>query len=82
MKLNIPKIVFEPSVRFSGITTISSDSYSISKMAAEYFIGLGFSNFAYCGFGNLPGRMEDWWHIRRFWSQIKTFAFFNNFQQA
>jgi LacI family transcriptional regulator len=54
LKLKIPKTVFETTCEdFPGIATISTDSYSISKMAADYFIGLGFRNFAFCGVENL-----------------------------
>jgi LacI family transcriptional regulator len=78
LKLDIPKIVFGSKQEiFPGIVTITSDCYGISKMAAEHFIGLGFRNFAYCGFGNLPwskARQDAYEEILR---QNKNFHFFN-----
>ena len=49
-----------------GSSTIVTDSQSIGKLAAEYFIGLGFQNFAYCGFKGLD------WSLKRFCSYNKT----------
>ena len=46
MGLRIPKIISDTkNENFPEITTLTSDCYSISKTAAEYFIGLGFVNF-------------------------------------
>jgi LacI family transcriptional regulator len=77
MKLNIPKTVFATTCEsFPGIATISTDSYGISKMAADYFIGLGFRNFAYCGFGNLPwsqGRRDAY---KKILAENKDFRYF------
>ncbi len=77
LKLNIPKTVFATTCEsFPGISTISTDSYSISKMAADYFIGRGFRNFAFCGFGNLPwskGRRDAYEKIL---AENKDFHFF------
>ena len=33
----------------SGIPIFVSDNFAIAKMAAEYFLSRGFTNFAYCG---------------------------------
>jgi LacI family transcriptional regulator len=67
LKLKIPKIIFGSRREvYPGVPIISSDSYGISKMAADYFIGLGFRNFAYCGFNNIPwskGRFEAYREI-------------------
>lgn len=49
-----------------GSSTIVTDSQSVGKMAAEYFIGLGFQNFAYCGFERLN------WSVKRFCSYSQT----------
>jgi LacI family transcriptional regulator len=77
LKLNISKTVFATTCEaFPGISTISTDSYGISKMAADYFIGHGFRNFAYCGFGNLPwsqGRCDAY---RKILAKNKDFRFF------
>ena len=49
-----------------GVSTIVTDSQAIGKMAAEYFLGLGFKNFAFCGFEGLD------WSSKRFCSYQKT----------
>jgi LacI family transcriptional regulator len=78
LSLDIPKIVFESKHQyFPGITTINSDFNGISEMAAEYFIGLGFKNFAYCGFFNIPWSMARFQAYERILKSNKDFRFFN-----
>ncbi len=51
LRLKKPKVVYdtqqEVMAKTSSIVTASLD---IGQMAAEYFVGLGFRHFAYCGF--------------------------------
>ncbi|AQQ08988.1 Xylose operon regulatory protein [Sedimentisphaera cyanobacteriorum] len=46
-----------------GTSTIMTNSQNIGQMAADYFTGLGFYNFAYCGFSEFE------------WSQKRLQAF-------
>jgi LacI family transcriptional regulator len=74
LNIKIPKILFDSNQEaFPGTTSISSDNYTIGKIAAEYFIGLGFSNFSYCGFSNL------YWSNIRFLSYKKALELKNIF---
>ncbi|MFC1780766.1 substrate-binding domain-containing protein [Planctomycetota bacterium] len=45
-------------------------------MAAEYFIGLGFINFAYCGFSNLLWSKERFEAYQEILNSYKNFRFF------
>ena len=61
LKLNVPKLVSDTILEVvPGSTSIYTDSDKIGKKAAEYFIGLGFTNFAFCGFDDIP------WSNKRF----------------
>lgn len=54
MAMEIPKVINDTQRELvSGSSTIVTDSLAIGKMAAEYFLDLGFKNFAYCGFRGL-----------------------------
>ncbi len=54
MTMDIPKVINDTQRELiPGSSTIVTDSYAIGKMAAEYFLDLGFYNFAYCGFRGL-----------------------------
>jgi LacI family transcriptional regulator len=52
--------------RENRIPLVKTECESISKLAAEHLIGLGYKNFGYCGFNNL-----DW--------SIERFNFFDQF---
>ncbi len=52
--INVPKVVNDTQREIiPGTSTIVTDSYEIGESAAEYFLNLGFENFAYCGFGDI-----------------------------
>ncbi len=54
IRLNIPKILHDARCdKIPGASTMYTDSLSTGKMAAEYFLSLGFKNFAFCGFDGL-----------------------------
>ncbi len=59
LKLNIPIIV---SIRYEkvveGVPNILSDSNEIGKIAVEYFRNKGFTQFAFCGFEDMPWSKE------------------------
>jgi len=44
---------YRPQLPISGWYSISSDSNTIGKLAAEHLLDRGFTNFAYCGFDHL-----------------------------
>jgi LacI family transcriptional regulator len=52
-KLKIPKIIHSTQQEVPDVSTIYTNSKKIGQFAAEYFINLGFTNFAYCGFPDL-----------------------------
>ena len=54
LKINKPKVVNDTQRELIPFTsTIITDSKEVGKVAAEYFLGLGFKHFAYCGFEQL-----------------------------
>ena len=55
LRLNVPKLVSDTYLEVvSGSTSIFTDSAKIGQKAADYFVGLGFTNFAFCGFDDIP----------------------------
>lgn len=61
MAASIPKVAhYSHKEDIAGACSIITNSDKIGKMVADYFLSLGFRNFAYCGFHNLP------WSDRRF----------------
>lgn len=67
LKSEKPKVINDTQREsIPGCSTIVTDSPAIGNMSAHYFLGLGFRNFAYCGFRGLP------WSQKRFISYEKT----------
>ena len=63
-ELNVPKIVFNTKKEIvPNASNIYTNCDEIGRIASEYFINLGYKNFAYCGFKNLP------------WSRKRSTAF-------
>ncbi|HOL31244.1 MAG TPA: DNA-binding transcriptional regulator [Anaerohalosphaeraceae bacterium] len=58
--LQIPKIISDTKLENPGVSTIYTNSEKTGRIAAEYFLELGFKHFAYCGFEGLA------WSERRF----------------
>lgn len=54
----------------NGIATVRTDSQAAGRIAAEYFLGLGLRNFAYCGVPN------------KNWSQKRKESFRQRIRQA
>jgi LacI family transcriptional regulator len=53
LESDIPKVINDSKKELiPGVSTIVTDSYKIGKLAAIYFLDIGFKNFAYCGFNN------------------------------
>jgi LacI family transcriptional regulator len=78
LNLNISKTVFlTTGESFPGMITICTDSNGISQMAAEYFIGLGFKNFAFCGFNKLSWSNRRLDVYRKILSENNDFNFFH-----
>ena len=60
LKVDKPKVINDTQRELiPNTSSIMTDSEAIGGMAAEYFIGLGFKNFAFSGFHGLP-----WSHKR------------------
>ncbi len=54
LKINKPKIIhYTPKERIPGASLIVTSSSKIGKTAADYFVSLGFKNYAFCGFKNM-----------------------------
>jgi len=54
LKIRKPKIIhYTPKEMIAGTSLIVTSSSKIGSMAADYFISLGFENYAYCGFNNI-----------------------------
>ena len=67
LKIAKPKVVSDTRrERIPGCSTIVTDSCAIGRMAANYFFGLGYRHFAYCGFQGLE------WSRQRFESYAKS----------
>lgn len=64
LNLNIPKIINDTKYENPGASVIYTNSEKTGEMAVNYFIGLGFKHFAFCGFDGLA------WSDRR----CKTFS--------
>jgi LacI family transcriptional regulator len=61
MRLKIPKVLHDARCdKIPGASTMYTDSISTGRMAADYFIALGFKNYAFCGFDGLV------WSNKRF----------------
>jgi LacI family transcriptional regulator len=53
IKLRIPTILVQHDSSYSkDLPVVTTDSFSIAKMASEHFIERGLRNFAFCGFDN------------------------------
>ncbi|AQT69137.1 Xylose operon regulatory protein [Anaerohalosphaera lusitana] len=55
----------------AGATSIVTNSDLIGRMAADYFYSLGFRNFAYCGFDNIPWSEK---RLRSYESQVSSYG--------
>ena len=54
LQIDRPKVINDTQRELiPGTSSIMTDSEAIGRLAAEYFIGLGFQNFAFCGFRGL-----------------------------
>jgi len=53
LDLGIPTIVLDVNKEIENLLNIVTDEQNIGRMAAEYFIGRGFREFAFCGFANM-----------------------------
>jgi|FrelakmetLWP11LW_1041352.scaffolds.fasta_scaffold02699_4 LacI family transcriptional regulator len=67
LKIKKPKIIHHtPKELLPGNSLIVTNSLKIGEMAAEYFVSLGFNNYAYCGFKNIA------WSDERYCSYEQT----------
>ncbi len=54
LNINKPKVINDTQRELIPFTsTIITDSKEVGRVAADYFLGLGFKHFAYCGFDQL-----------------------------
>jgi len=53
LELGIPTAVIGIEEEVPSVINIVTDNVPVGEMAAEYLIGLGFSNFAFCGFDDM-----------------------------
>ncbi len=64
LSMGLPAIVSStPKEPIPNIPNIVSNHKAIGQMAAKYFLDQGFTNFAYCGFENIP------------WSKVRCDSF-------
>ncbi|ARN55815.1 XylR family transcriptional regulator [Sedimentisphaera salicampi] len=61
----------------AGTSTIMTNSKNIGQMAADYFTGLGFYNFAYCGFSEFEWSQKRLQAFRRSLEHTKINSFYN-----
>jgi len=55
LALGLPTIVSPLTERFiPGVPSIYTDCFAIAKLGAEYFLKMGFRNFAFCGYYHKP----------------------------
>lgn len=59
LEMNLPTALIGIKEEIPGVANIITDNVPIGRMAAEYLLGLGFRNFAYCGYDDL-----QWSRIR------------------
>ena len=65
-----PKIVhYTPKERMPGTSLIVTSSSRIGELAANYFMSLGFKNYAYCGFKNI------------IWSDLRRTSYYQTLSQ-
>ena len=68
--IDVPKVINDTKRELiPGSSTIIVESQKTGKMAAEYFLGLGFKNFAYSGFRGLA------------WSQKRSCGYANTLKE-
>lgn len=53
LNLKIPKIIDDTKSESPADSTLYTNSDRIGSLAAQYFLGLGFNHFAFCGFEGL-----------------------------
>ncbi len=66
----LPTIVTDLRTEFSGSPIIKTDDVAIGKMAAKHLLGLGFRQFAFCGFDTM------------FWSRDRCDGFADSIKKA
>ena len=76
LQLKIPKIIHNTQKERPKISKLYTNSEKIGQLAAQYFIGLGFKNFAFCGFKRLAWSDT---RFRKFASCLKESGFDNIF---
>ena len=61
MNIDVPKVINDTfQEQIPNASSIVTDSIKIGETAAEYFLGLGYTNFGFCGFKEFP------WSKKRF----------------
>jgi LacI family transcriptional regulator len=64
--LNIPIVIQNNKKRIPGVVNLTGDYMALGAMAAEYFMGMGYENFAYYGTGRTVWSRERYeGYIRR-----------------
>jgi LacI family transcriptional regulator len=53
-RMRVPAVDLYPEDKTEGIPGVASDPELLVRMAVDHFRERGFSNFAYCGFSNVP----------------------------
>lgn len=60
LELNVPKIIHDTKSENPDVSTLYTNSERTGELAAQYFVSLGYNNFAFCGFEGLA------WSQRRY----------------
>ena len=81
MNLKIPKVINDTFREIiPHASSIVTDSIMIGRFAAEYFLGLGYTNFGFCGFREFPWSKKRFEGYKDFLSQrnIDNIYYFEN----
>jgi LacI family transcriptional regulator len=52
-RMGVPVVDLLSRYPVSGVPTVTTDEWSVARMAADHLLELGFRQFAYCGFGGV-----------------------------
>lgn len=78
MNTDIPRVINDTQRELiSGTSTIITDSIKIGQIAAEYFLGLGFQHFAFCGFQGFAWSQKRHDGFKRILMNHEIETFFN-----
>lgn len=68
--LGFPSVVLPIEERIGGYCSIVEETHAVGRMAAEHFLGRGFTRFAFCGFDHM------------YWSRVRQEGFTQRLTEA